>query len=185
MSKPATRPAAADLVASRAAQARDIGIDGIVCAATEAARVRAILGPDRLIVTPGHPAVRQRPGDQKRIVTPADAIRAGADHLVVAPPIVEAADPRAWPHRAIVDEISGRIPGLTSRVALAFGASPDKKEATDAESLRDRPRHRDRSGRLRGIREGRDRGDPPIPGRPLVRGGASRRWRATRGRATW
>lgn len=96
---------AADLVAKRAAQARDIGTDGIVCAAPEASRMRAILGPDRLIVTPGIRPSGSAAGDQKRILTPSDAIRAGADHLVVARPIVQATDPRGAAQR-IVDEIS-------------------------------------------------------------------------------
>jgi len=96
---------AAELVARRAAQARDIGVDGIVCAASEAERVRAILGPDRLIVTPGIRPAGAEAGDQKRVVTPADAIRAGATHLVVARPIVKAADPRAAAE-AILAEIT-------------------------------------------------------------------------------
>jgi orotidine-5'-phosphate decarboxylase len=100
---PGTNPA--DLVARRAAQARDIGIDGIVCAATEAERVRAIVGPDRLIVTPGIRPAGAEAGDQKRIVTPAEGIRLGADHLVVARPIVKAQDPRAAA-QAIVAEIA-------------------------------------------------------------------------------
>jgi orotidine-5'-phosphate decarboxylase len=83
--------ATADLVARRAAQARDIGIDGIVCAAPEAQRMRIVLGRDR-----------------KRILTPAEAIRGGADHLVVARPIVQAADPRSAT-QAIVDEISAAV----------------------------------------------------------------------------
>ncbi|MBZ6076713.1 orotidine-5'-phosphate decarboxylase [Microvirga puerhi] len=95
----------ADLVARRAGQARDIGVDGIVCAAPEAARVRAILGPDRLIVTPGIRPAGAEIGDQKRVVTPADAIRAGATHLVVARPIVKAEDPRAAA-QAILAEMS-------------------------------------------------------------------------------
>ena len=82
----------ADLVAARTAQAREIGIGGIVCAATEAARVRAIVGPDRLIVTPGIRPAASATGDQKRIVTPATAIRAGADYLVVGRPVTAAAD---------------------------------------------------------------------------------------------
>jgi orotidine-5'-phosphate decarboxylase len=86
---------AADLVARRAAQARDIGLDGIVCAAPEAERVRAVIGPDRLIVTPGIRPAGSEAGDQKRVVTPAEAIRLGANHLVVARPIVRAADPKA------------------------------------------------------------------------------------------
>ena len=96
---------AAELVARRAGQARDLGIDGIVCAATEAERVRAILGPDRLIVTPGIRPAGADAGDQKRIVTPAEGIRLGANHLVVARPIVKAADPRAAVE-AIVREIA-------------------------------------------------------------------------------
>ncbi|NIX76002.1 orotidine-5'-phosphate decarboxylase [Microvirga terricola] len=96
---------AAELVAKRAAQARDIGIDGIVCAATEAASVRAIVGPERFIVTPGIRPAGSEAGDQKRVVTPGDAIRNGATHLVVARPIVKAADPRAAAE-AIVNEIA-------------------------------------------------------------------------------
>jgi len=86
---------AADLVARRAGQASDIGVDGIVCAAPEAQRVRAVIGPDRLIVTPGIRPSGSEAGDQKRVVTPAEAIRLGANHLVVARPIVRAADPKA------------------------------------------------------------------------------------------
>ena len=96
---------AAELVARRAGQARDLGIDGIVCAATEAERVRAVVGPDRLIVTPGIRPAGSDAGDQKRVVTPAQGIRLGADHLVVARPIVKAADPRAAAE-AIVREIA-------------------------------------------------------------------------------
>jgi orotidine-5'-phosphate decarboxylase len=96
---------AAELVARRAAQARDLNVDGIVCAATEAERVRSIVGPGRLIVTPGIRPAGADAGDQKRIVTPAEGIRLGADHLVVARPIVKAADPRAAAD-AIVREIA-------------------------------------------------------------------------------
>lgn len=95
----------ADLVATRAAQARDIGIDGIVCAATEAERVGAIVGPDMFIVTPGIRPAGAAAGDQKRIMTPADAIRSGATHLVVGRPITRAEDPRRAA-QAIVEEIT-------------------------------------------------------------------------------
>jgi orotidine-5'-phosphate decarboxylase len=95
----------ADLVATRSEQAAEIGIDGIVCAAEEATRVRSLIGPNRLIVTPGIRPAGAAAGDQKRIVTPAAAIRAGADHLVVGRPITAAADPRAAA-QAIVDEIA-------------------------------------------------------------------------------
>jgi orotidine-5'-phosphate decarboxylase len=96
---------AAELVTRRAGQARDLGVDGIVCAAPEAERVRSVVGPDRLIVTPGIRPAGAEAGDQKRIVTPAEGIRLGADHLVVARPIVKASDPKAAAE-AIVREIA-------------------------------------------------------------------------------
>jgi orotidine-5'-phosphate decarboxylase len=95
-----------DLVARRASQAREIGIDGIVCSAQETQAVRQAIGPDRLIVTPGIRPSGADAGDQKRVVTPADAIRRGADHLVVGRPITQASDPRAAA-LAVVEEIAG------------------------------------------------------------------------------
>jgi orotidine-5'-phosphate decarboxylase len=94
----------ADLVAKRAAQARDFGC-GIVCSAEEAARLRGIVGKDVLLVTPGIRPAGSETGDQKRIMTPAAAIKAGADYLVVARPVVAAADPKASA-QAIVAEIA-------------------------------------------------------------------------------
>ena len=83
------------LVLRRAKQALQAGMGGIVCSAEEAAAVRGIVGPDLAIVTPGiRPAGAER-GDQKRVVTPAAAIRDGASHLVVGRPIVGAVDRRA------------------------------------------------------------------------------------------
>ena len=79
---------------ARAQQARDIGIDGLVCSAEEAAKLRAIVGPGMVLVTPGIRPAGSAAGDQKRIMTPAQAIAAGADYLVVGRPIVEAADPQ-------------------------------------------------------------------------------------------
>jgi orotidine-5'-phosphate decarboxylase len=93
------------LVAKRAAQARDIGVDGLVCSAEEAASVRLIAGPGLSLVTPGIPPPGAAAGDQKRVMTPARAIAAGADYLVVGRPIVEAADPKAAA-QAIVAEIA-------------------------------------------------------------------------------
>jgi orotidine-5'-phosphate decarboxylase len=94
-----------ELVAERAVQARDLGVDGLVCAGEEAARLRGLVGPDMSLVTPGiRPAGVER-GDQKRVMTPAAAIAAGADHLVVGRPVVAAADPRAAAE-AIVAEIA-------------------------------------------------------------------------------
>jgi orotidine-5'-phosphate decarboxylase len=84
----------AELVKRRAAQAREIGIDGIVCSPEEAASVRAIAGHGMILVTPGIRPAGTSAGDQKRIMTPAKAIAAGADYLVVGRPITENADPK-------------------------------------------------------------------------------------------
>jgi orotidine-5'-phosphate decarboxylase len=86
---------AADLVATRARQAIESGVDGIVCSPREAAAVRAIAGPKAVIVTPGVRSAGSAAGDQKRVSTPADAIRAGADYLVMGRQIARAADPAA------------------------------------------------------------------------------------------
>jgi orotidine-5'-phosphate decarboxylase len=94
-----------ELVAERAAQARDIGVDGLVCSAEEVARVRAIVGTKLALVTPGIRPAGAAAGDQKRIATPAAAIAAGADYLVVGRPIVAAPDPEAAAE-AIVAEIA-------------------------------------------------------------------------------
>jgi orotidine-5'-phosphate decarboxylase len=83
------------LVLARARQALDAGMGGIVCSAVEAEAVRQVVGPELAVVTPGIRPAGGDPGDQKRVMTPAAAIRAGASHLVVARPIVHAADRRA------------------------------------------------------------------------------------------
>jgi orotidine-5'-phosphate decarboxylase len=83
------------LVARRAAQAREIGVDGLVCSAEEAAALRSLVGTSMALVTPGIRPAGAAAGDQKRVMTPARAIAAGADYLVVGRPIVEAPDPRA------------------------------------------------------------------------------------------
>jgi orotidine-5'-phosphate decarboxylase len=93
------------LVARRAEQARALGIDGLVCSPEEAANVRAIAGAGMALVTPGIRPAGAEAGDQKRIMTPAAAIAAGADYLVVGRPIVAASDPRAAAE-AIVAEIA-------------------------------------------------------------------------------
>lgn len=95
----------ADLVVARARDAVAAGMNGIVCSAAEAARLRAAVGPDLILVTPGVRPAGAAAGDQKRVATPGDAIRAGADLLVVARPILGAADRRAAALR-IVDEIA-------------------------------------------------------------------------------
>ena len=88
-------PDAAGLVALRAGQARAAGIGGIVCSPLEAEMVRAIVGRQLAIVTPGiRPAGSPR-GDQKRVLGPRQALEAGASHLVVGRPITAAPDPAA------------------------------------------------------------------------------------------
>lgn len=91
------------LVERRARQAREAGMGGVVCAAPEAAAVRNIVGTDMAVVTPGIRPAGTAHGDQKRVMTPADAIRAGASHLVVARPIVGARDRRAAAQKIIAE----------------------------------------------------------------------------------
>lgn len=95
---------AADLVAKRAKQAKDAGMGGVVASALEAGQVRSIVGEEMAVVTPGIRPAGSARGDQKRVMTPYDAINAGATHLVVARPIVMAADPKQAATQ-IVDEI--------------------------------------------------------------------------------
>jgi orotidine-5'-phosphate decarboxylase len=94
-----------ELVEKRARQAQAIGIDGLVCSAEEAAHLRSIVDPAMRLVTPGIRPAGSEAGDQKRIMTPARAIAAGADYLVVGRPIVAAVDPKAAAD-AIVAEIA-------------------------------------------------------------------------------
>ena len=94
-----------ELTVERAARAFDAGADGVIASPREAAAIRAL--PDAgLIVTPGVRPAGAALGDQKRVETPAAAIAAGADHLVVGRPIWQAADPRATA-QAILSEIGG------------------------------------------------------------------------------
>ncbi|WP_246717461.1 orotidine-5'-phosphate decarboxylase [Oricola nitratireducens] len=95
---------ATTLVLKRARQAAKTGMGGIVCSAAEAEAVRDIVGPDLAVVTPGIRPAGAAAGDQKRVVTPADAIAAGASHLVVGRPIVAAPD-RREAALAILEEI--------------------------------------------------------------------------------
>jgi orotidine-5'-phosphate decarboxylase len=94
----------AELVARRAGQALDIGVDGLVCSGEEVAKLRAVVGTKLALVTPGIRPAGTDPAEQKRIATPAAAIAAGADYLVVGRPIIAAADPKAAA-QAIVEEI--------------------------------------------------------------------------------
>jgi orotidine-5'-phosphate decarboxylase len=96
----------AELAARRAVQARDIGVDGLVCSPEEVANLRRIVGAGLTLVTPGIRPAGSGAGDQKRVATPAAAIAAGADYLVVGRPIIAAPDPKAAAE-AIVAEIAG------------------------------------------------------------------------------
>jgi len=93
------------LVLRRAEQALAAGMGGIVCSAEEASAVRRVVGPDLAVVTPGIRPAGSDHGDQKRVMTPADALKSGASHLVVARPIIGAADRRAAA-QSILDEMN-------------------------------------------------------------------------------
>ncbi len=96
---------AVDLVALRAGQAAAVGMGGIVCSAQEAAMVRSLVGPEMAIVTPGIRPAGSQAGDQKRTMTPAEAMAAGATHLVIGRPVLEAANP-AQTARDIIDDMA-------------------------------------------------------------------------------
>ncbi len=94
-----------DITVERAARALEAGADGIIASPREAAAIRALpQAAGRLIVTPGVRPAGAALGDQKRVETPAAAIAAGADHIVVGRPIWQAADPRRAA-QAIVAEL--------------------------------------------------------------------------------
>jgi orotidine-5'-phosphate decarboxylase len=98
----------APLARLRAEQACRLGIDGLICAAEEAGALRAAIGPQMLLVTPGIRPSGTAAGDQKRVMTPARAIAAGADYLVVGRPILQA-DDRGAAARAIVAELEAAL----------------------------------------------------------------------------
>lgn len=97
---------AGDQAVYLAGLAREAGLDGVVCSAQEAEAMRARLGPDFLLVTPGIRPAGAEAGDQRRIMTPAAAVAAGADYLVIGRPITRAPDPAAV-LRAVNAELGG------------------------------------------------------------------------------
>jgi orotidine-5'-phosphate decarboxylase len=95
----------AEMVPLRARQAAEAGIAGLICSAADIAALRAAVGRELLLVTPGIRPAGDAVGDQKRVMTPAEALRAGADHLVIGRPITAAPDPANALAR-ILDEIA-------------------------------------------------------------------------------
>jgi orotidine-5'-phosphate decarboxylase len=93
-----------ELVATRAEHAKAAKVDGLIASPLEAATLRKQVGTSLLIVTPGIRPAGAGEGDQKRVMTPAAAMKAGVDHVVIGRPIVAALEPGAAA-RAIVDEI--------------------------------------------------------------------------------
>lgn len=85
----------AELVKRRAKLAQNAGFDGVVASGQEAAAIRSAAPPGFVIVTPGIRLPEGSAGDQSRVMTPGNAISAGADHIVVGRPITQAADPAA------------------------------------------------------------------------------------------
>ena len=84
-----------ELVAQRVTQARAAGIEGIVASPLEASAIRELAGPDAILVTPGVRSRGAAQGDQKRVATPAEALRDGANYLVIGRQVTRAADPAA------------------------------------------------------------------------------------------
>jgi len=98
--------AAEDEVVRLAKLTQDCGLDGVVCSPREIAPIRAACGADFKLVVPGIRPAWAATGDQKRIMTPSDAIRAGADYLVIGRPITGADDPVEAAKR-IAEEVAG------------------------------------------------------------------------------
>jgi orotidine-5'-phosphate decarboxylase len=96
-----------ELVLARATKALDAGCDGVIASAREAAMIRAGTGK-LMIVSPGIRPLGNAPGEQKRTATPQEAIRAGADYLVIGRPITAAGDPKRAA-AAIIAEMAGAL----------------------------------------------------------------------------
>lgn len=104
-----------DMVAVRTRQALAAGVEGVVASPREAAAVRRIAGPETILVTPGVRSAGRARGDQKRVATPAEAIRDGADYLVMGRQITRAADPAGEALR-VLEEIAVEVGGASQLV---------------------------------------------------------------------
>jgi len=101
------RTPVAEQVVRLATVAKQSGLDGVICSPNEVAAIRQACGPDFVLMVPGIRPAWAAKGDQKRVMTPAEALAAGADHLVIGRPITGEPDPAAAARR-IVREIEGR-----------------------------------------------------------------------------
>ena len=101
-------PPAREQVVRLAKLAQECGMDGVVCSSHEIGAIRAACGPSFVLVVPGIRPAGGAVGDQKRVMTPADAMRAGASSLVVGRPITQADDP-ARAAQEIVGEATGAV----------------------------------------------------------------------------
>lgn len=95
-----------DLVDLRVRKAQKLGVEGMVASPLDAARVRGIAGPEAILVTPGVRSAGADKADQKRVATPAEAIRDGADYVVMGRQITRATDPAGAVER-VLEEIAG------------------------------------------------------------------------------
>lgn len=100
------RAGLSERVEALALLAQESGLDGVVCSAHEIVRLRAACGPDFILMVPGIRPEGATAGDQKRVMTPGQALSAGANHLVIGRPITESADP-ASAARAILGSLDG------------------------------------------------------------------------------
>jgi orotidine-5'-phosphate decarboxylase len=99
----------AELVERRARLAMECGVDGVVASPLEAAALRRLIGPAPIVVTPGVRSAGAAHGDQKRVATPAEALRDGASYVVIGRQVTRAADPAAAVER-LLGEIAARAP---------------------------------------------------------------------------
>jgi orotidine-5'-phosphate decarboxylase len=95
-----------ELVGMRVRQAMECGVDGLVASPLEAANIRALAGPNAILVTPGVRSAGAARGDQKRVATPAEAVAGSANYIVIGRQVTRAADPAAALH-SIREELSG------------------------------------------------------------------------------